>query len=335
MAETTITLTEEDGASSLLEEGVEGTGNGTVHTEPAETGTTQADRERIAELERLHGRYREQLAGWDKHSRDLTSELQATRERLARLEGAAQGTQPRTEEAPRFAPGQLKTALTKWLNNDESDLDQLEQVLGRTLTRTPEQSQAFKPEDLKRIVREELVDLGTKGNVQSIVGRRHPDLANPQSPLSQAVWQTYDQYAADPENQLLYAKDPQREVPMIGPDGSQKMVDARLVDRLAIELKQGAAVQEGRRQEQRAGAVGGVMTGNGQTTRTNTRRTVEAVSLLSQAEVEYLSNPKTQRNWPKLPKEIKAAAKFYFDGLNQEEKDRRLAAYRSKAGVTA
>ena len=333
MAETTITLTEEDGASSLLEEGVEVTGSETGQTSTAET-QTRADSERIAELERLHARYREQLSGWDRHSRELTTELQTTRERLARLEGASQGTQgrERTEE-PRFAPGQLKSALTKWLNNEDADLDAVEQVLGRSLTGRQSESQALKPDDLKRIIREELVDLGTKGNVQSIVGRRHPELANPQSPLSRAVWQAYDQYATDPENQLLYARDPQREVPMLGPDGSQKMVDARLIDRLAIELRQTHAIQEGRRQEQRAGSVGGVMTGNGQTTRANTRRAVEATALLSQAEIEYLSSPKTQRNWSKLPKDIKAAAKYYYDGLSSEEKDRRLAAYRSRAGA--
>ena len=126
MAETTITLTEEDGARSLLEEGVDTTGSGSGQTGPAETLPIETSA-RITELERLQGRYREQLAGWDRHSRELTTELQATRERLARLEGVSQVTsgQPRTEER-RFAPGQLKSALTKWLNNEDADLDAVE-----------------------------------------------------------------------------------------------------------------------------------------------------------------------------------------------------------------
>ena len=332
MAETTITLTEEDGVSSLLQEGVDTTDRDNGQHGPAETHTS-ADSERIAELERLHARYREQLSGWDRHSRELTTELQATRERLARLEGVTQGTQgqQRSEES-RFAPGQLKSALTKWLNNEDADLDAVEQALGRSLTGG--QTQPVKPDDLKRIIREELVDLGTKGNVQSIVGQNHQDLQDPKSPLSQAVWDGYEQYATNPQTQLMLPKDARFEVPMVGPDGSQRMVDARIVDRFAADLRLRGAVQEGRKQEQRSSTVGGVMTGHGQTTRSNARRSVEALALLSQAEIEYITNPKTQRSWSKLPKDPKEAAKFYFDGFSQEEKDRRLAAYRSRAGAT-
>ena len=334
MAETTITLPDMDGNSSLHTEGVDTTGRETTQQDAAEM-TPQEYSARLSALESVNTRHKEQLAGWDRHSRELTAELHATRERLARLEGATQGGQTPQREEPRFAPGQLKSALTKWLNNEDADLDQLEQVLGKGLTRAPESSQTIKPDDVKKIIREELVDLGTKSSLQSIVGRRHPDLANPQSALSQAVWTAYDDYARDPENQLLYARDAGREVPMIGPDGSQKMVDARLIDRLAVELGQSGAMQEGRRQEQRASTVGGVMGGSGSAARTNGRRTVEAINLLSPAEVEYLSNPKTQRNWPKLPKEPKAAAKFYIDGLSENERARRIATFRSRSGVVA
>ena len=333
MAETTITLSDENGESSLLTEGVDTTDTGTAQTGAA--GASQADRERIAELERLHGRYREQLAGWDRHSRELTTELQTTRERLARLEGISQASpgQPRIEER-RFAPGQLKSALTKWLNNEEADLDAVEQALGRSLESSQDQTQPLKPDDLKRIIREELVELGTKGNVQSIVGQNHPDLQDPRSQLSQRVWEGYDTYSTDPKTQLMVQKDARFEVPMIGPDGSQRMVDARIVDRFAADLRLRGAVQEGRRQEQHSSTVGSVMTGNGQTTRTNSQRSVEAMALLSQAEIEYLSSPKTQRSWSKLPKDIKEAAKYYYDGLSSDEKSRRLAAYRSRAGVS-
>ena len=192
----------------------------------------------------------------------------------------------------------------------------------------------MKPDDLKRVIREELVELGTKANVQSIVGGNHPDLQNPKSQLSQAVWDGYDQYVANPQTQLMIPRDTRFDVPMVGPDGSQRMVDARIVDRLAADLRLKGAVQEGRKQEQRSSTVGGVMTGNGQTTQANTKRTVEAMALLSQAEIEYLSNPKTQRSWTKLPKDIKAAAKYYVDGLSEEERARRITAYRSRSGMT-
>ena len=333
MAETTTIPLEEGSDSSSLAVGLETTDT-TTQANGVVTEDVGALRSELDDLKRRNEQYLRERNGWEAQSKRNLDEASAVKERLARLEGAVQGRSTDVvQKDTSFTPGQLKGAMQKWLNGEDADLDAVEQALGRSLTRTQAAGtqQPLKPEDYKRMIREELVDLGTKGNVQSIVGRRHPDLANPQSSLSQAVWQSYDQYAADPENQLLYARDPQREVPMIGPDGSQRMVDARLVDRLAVELKVSGAIQEGRRQESRASQVGGTMGGSGQTSRANPNRSVEATELLSQAEMEHLTNPKTQRGWPKLPTEPKAAAKYYWDGLPNDEKKRRLAEYRSRA----
>ena len=335
MAGTTTIPLEEGSDSSSLEVGLETTDTKTLPNDDAteDVVTLKAERD---ELKRRNEQYLRERNGWEAQSRRNLDEASAVKERLARLEGAAQGRSIETlQKDSSFTPGQLKNAMHKWLNGEDADLDAVEQALGRSLTHTQtSETSQVKSEDFKRMIREELVDLGTKGNVQSIVGRRHPDLANPQSSLSQAVWQSYDQYVSDPENQLLYARDPQREVPMIGPDGSQRMVDARLVDRLAAELKVSGAIQEGRRQESRAAQVGGTMGGSGQTSRMNPNRSVEATELLSQAEMEYLTNPKTRRGWSKLPAEPKAAAKYYWDGLSEEEKKRRLTEYRSAARRT-
>ena len=333
MAEATTIPLEEGSDSSSLAVGLETTDK-TTQANGAATEDVGALRSELDELKRRNDQYLRERNGWEAQSRRNLDEASAVKERLARLEGAVHGRSSDTqqEEKP-FTSERLRSSLDKYLNGDNAEIDSIGHTLSRVLAQSPA-SQQPKPEDFKRMIREELIDLGTKGNVQSIVGRRHPDLANPQSSLSQAVWQGYDAYVADPENQLLYARDPQREVPMIGPDGSQRMVDARLVDRLAAELKVSGAIQEGRRQESRAAQVGGTMGGSGFSSRLNPQRSVEATELLSQAEMEYLTNPKTRRGWSKLPAEPKAAAKFYWDGFSEEEKKRRLAEYRNRARGT-
>lgn len=327
---TTITLNDDGGVSSPVSEGVGA--SDTITTQTALPTVEQTDT-RIAELERLLGRHREQLTGWDRHSRELQNELNATRERLARLEGRSEATpgKPKTDDESIFTPGKMKSALQKWLNNDDSEIDQLEHILGRSFNQPPQQQAPLKPEDFKKLIREELVELGTKGNVQTIVGTRHPDLVDTKSALTQAVWEEYDAYVANPENTLLYGKDERYHVPMLGPDGQQRMVDARYVDRLAADIKLRGGIQEGRRQESRAAQVGAAQTGSGRSTQMNTPRSVEAIDLLSDTERQLIADPKVRKGWPKMPAESKAAAKFYFDGLTPQEQNRRVQAYRDRA----
>lgn len=323
---TTITLDDDGGISSPITTGVDISDIST--TLPVGTPATNA---RIAELERLSGRHREQLIGWEKHSKDLQTELNTTRERLARLEGRSEAGAPthKVDESV-FTPGKMKSALQKWLNNDDSELDQLESILGRSFAPSS-QTKGLTPEDYKRMVREELVELGTKGNVQTIVGTRHPDLTDTRSALTEAVWNEYDAYVANPENTLLYGRDERFHVPMLGPDGQQRMVDARYVDRLAADIKLRGGIKEGRRQESRSAQIGGAQTGNGSTTQANMQRSVEAFDLLSDTERALIADPKVRKGWPKMPAESKAAAKYFFDGLRPEEQNRRVQAYRDLA----
>lgn len=335
MAEiTTITLTEDGGVSSPTSEGVDDSGNTAARTTlPAGTSDqVQASEARIAELERLLGRHREQLSGWDRHSREQQAELHATRERLARLEGRSEvqpGQVPLEKQT--YVKGKLKSSMQRWLNNDDSELDAVESLLEQALAQTAQTQPAFKPEDFKKLIREELVELGTRGNVQTIVGTRHPELADVKSQLTQAVWDEYDTYMANPENVVLYGKDERYHVPMLGPDGQQRMVDARYVDRLAADIKLRGGIQEGRRQESRAAQVGGTQTGSGRATQTPTPRSVEAIDLLSDTERQLIQDTRVRKGWPKMPTDPKAAAKFFFDGLSDAEKNKRVQAYRDRA----
>lgn len=334
MAETTtITLPDADGASSLASEGVGASGTTTHTTLPAsDTVSTQVSDQRIADLERLLARHREQLTGWDRHSRELQTELNTTRERLARLEGRSEAiSTPEKVVEPVFTPGKMKSALQKWLNNDDSEIDQLEHILGRSFAQPAQVQTPLKTEDFKKLIREELVELGTKGNVQTIVGTRHADLVDPESALTRAVWDEYDTYVANPENVLLYGKDERYHVPMLGPGGQQRMVDARYVDRLAADIKLRGSIQEGRRQESHALQVGSTQTGSGRTTQMNIQRSVEAIDLLSDTERQLIADPKVRKGWPKMPVEPKAAAKYFFDGLTPQEQNRRVQAYRDRA----
>jgi hypothetical protein len=293
-------------------------------------------RAQVEDLTRRNEQYLRERNGWQSQSQRNLDENRQLADRLARLEGHVQasasgrseGTAPPVPTTLR--PGQLKTALSKWINNDESDLDAVESVLS-SLSAPRTEAPQFKPDDLRKIVRDELVELGTRSNLQTIVGNRHPDLANPQSDLSAAVWDAYDTYAADQANQLMFEPSERHRVPMIGPDGSQKLVDARLVDRLASDLRMAGSVQEGRRQESRAASLGSVSGGPGRATRSRAS-VVEAMDLLTPGEMALLQDPKIQKGWPALPKDPKAAAKYLYDGLSPGEKAKRLADYRARNG---
>jgi hypothetical protein len=256
-------------------------------------------------------------------------------ERLARIEGHLQATQqprPAVAEQPQYKAGELKKALKSWLDGQEDDLDMVEQALARNAiaARHPQQA-SISPDDTKRLIREELMELGKRSTVQNIVGQNHPDMANPQSALSQAVWQAYDSFANAPATQFLYQKDATFDVPMIGPDGTQRIVDARIVDRLAADIRMQGGIQEGRRQEGRAGQVGSVQTGG----RNPGKRNVEAIELLTDGERALLTDPKVRKGWPGMPEDPKAAAKFFYDGLPSQEKAKRVAAWMGRRGTVA
>lgn len=308
----------------------------TTATETTSSGDDiEATRRENAELKRQLERQRQQNSGAQSEARKLA-------ERIANLEGRLTATAQDNKNAQTAVNAGLDTAdltedelddaLTKWLNNDKSGLTKIKRAL---VSRPAQQSttQALTPEDVEKLVDGKLTRVGTAYNLQTIVGTRHPDIANPESELTQAVWDQYDNYAQTPENRLLYPSDPRKEVTMVGPGGVTRQVDAALVDKLCLEIRSSGLITEGRRQEARAQTTGAVQTGNGRTTRPNTTRSVEAIELLTPGELNLLRDPKIRKGWPKLPTEEKAAAKYLYDGLSAEEKSKRIAAYRQRTAT--
>lgn len=333
MAELETTIPLSDGSdSSSVTVGLESPStNEQPVASPAEDAV--ALQAKIADLTRQADQYKRERQGWEIQSRRNLDERNVLAERLARIEEHLQATQqgtPRVEE-PRYSPGQLKKALKSWLDGQDTDLDMVEQALARSTIATQQPIQAAPdPTEYKRLIREELMELGQRSTVQSIVGQNHPDMTNPQSALSRAVWDAYDAFAAAPATQFLYTKDPRFEVAMIGPDGGQRMVDARMVDRLAADIRLKAGVQEGRRLEGRAAQMGGV------TSSTNgrpLRRNVEAIELLTPGELALIQDPKVRKGWPKMPSDPKAAAKYFYDNLSTTEKAKRVAEHQGRRGT--
>lgn len=332
--ETTIPL--EDGSdSSSVDAGLESPDAGT-QTEPSAGNDTPDLQAKIADLTRMNEQYLRERRGWEQQSRRNLDEAQTLRERLANIEGrlSAQAPQGAHEPAaPQYSPGQLKRALKSWLDGQEADLDMVEQALAHAAQaqRQPAAPQ-LDPQDYKRLIREELMELGQRSTVQTIVGQNHPDMQDPQSALSRTVWDAYDGFAAAPATQFMFPKDARFDVEMLGPDGSRRTVDARVVDRLAADVRLRAGIQEGRRQEGRAAQVGGVQGARGGAP---VKRQVEAIDLLRPGEIALLQDPRIRKGWPGMPADPKAAAKQFFDGLPQEEKSRRIAEYQGRKGATA
>ena len=301
----------------------------------------------IAELSRLNEQYKRERRGWEEQSRRNLDERNAMAERFARLEGQLTGlAQGRTDPpAPQYTPGQMTAALEKYMGGDASAMTQAEQALWATMQQAVQQGQpqSITADQVKKIILDELVTLGTKGNVTTAVGTNHPDLSNPRSDLSRATWDQYDDYASNPAVQVMYPHDPRFEVPWTSADGQQRLVDARIIDRLAADIRLKNGHQEGRKQEQRAQAVGGAMAGNGQTTRAPQTRSVEAIELLTEGELVMLQNPAVRKGWSTMPEnlrratalspaETKAAAKFLLDKLPAAVREERLARWRRDRG---
>jgi hypothetical protein len=145
------------------------------------------------------------------------------------------------------------------------------------------------------------------------------------SPVYNTVFNTYDAYANDQTNQLMYPSDPKFNVTIYSPDGTQsKVVDARIVRVLASDVK----MQMGIRGTQQA-SVGQTQGGRGATTSLPANRAVEAIELLTQAERDEIVSMQQQRAWPSTwPKDPKAAARHIFDGLDAAEKSRRVTEYK-------
>ncbi len=291
-----------------------------------------------AELEELRAqnkRYKEQMSGWQAQSASNKQERDALADRLARLEGHVAATAaPKTQETKPttgLPKGKLGSALKKWLDNDETELNEIEEYLDNARS-----GRRSEPEDIEAVVTRTLQKFGTKSTLTTQIGKAHPEMADTNSPLYGAVFDNYDAYANDPDNRVFFPKDEQFMVSVPSPDGNGvKSVDARIVRQLAAELKAQGNLHEDNRQqrETRAASFGAVQTGNGRTTGAPRSRNVEAIELLTQGERDEMQNLKMMKAWPKeWPKDEKAAAKMIYDNLTPAEKAQRTAEYRRQRG---
>ncbi len=298
-------------------------------TAPAEDPVETLRREN-ADLKQQQERWRAQVNGSRAEWERTRGERDALTERIARLEGrlSEREAAPRTTPTsrPALQPGEVKDAFNRWINGDNEALNAVEQVLLQAGQPTAAPA-GLKPEDISTHVDNRLREWGTRSTVQTLVQNLHPDLKDRTSPLYQAIWEQYDAFATDPINQLLYPNDPRVMIPLGAPDGmGEKQMDGRILRQMVSDLRVQHERQEGRREATRATVVGTVGSGNG---RSATSRTVEAVDLLTQGERDEIINLQAQKAWPKdWPKDMRAAAKFIYDGLSIAEKARRLDAYK-------
>lgn len=331
--ETTILLDEGSPDDSSLQMGLDSNADdattvvdGAAETAPQPTEPTAAElRAEIDELKQRNDQYLRERKGWETQSRKNLDDRNALAERLARLEGRLESTAGTSHEAAppsELSPGRFKSALRKWIDEgDESDLDAVDELLSRNRVAPQEV-------DIAKIIDGRLADLGQRAGIKQVAEARHQELQNPASPLSVAVWEEYDTYASDRANQILFPPEERYNVPLTGPNGESRLVDGRMLNMLATDLKLRSGVQAGRQQEQRASLIGSVTGGNGRQTQTPRGRHVEAISLLTEGEKTLLQDPKIRKGYPGIPEDPKAAAKFFFDTLTPAERTTRLRAYR-------
>lgn len=293
-------------------------------------GSTAAQSE-LEELRAQNARYKQQMSGWERQSGVNKQERDAMADRLARLEGRVEATTTGkvtpVKSQDGLPAGKLGSALRKWLDNDDSELNEVEEYLANA-----GKSRRHDEPDIEQVVTKTLQKFGTKSTLQSQIGRAHPEMGDEKSALYGAVFDQYDAYAGDPGNRLFFPEDESFMVPVPDPDsGRQKLMDARIIRQLAAELKaQGNLSQDHRQQrETRSAGFGTAQNGNGRVTGTQRNRNVEAIELLTQGERDEIANLKMMKAWPKSwPADEKGAAKMLYENLSASEKAKRLDGYR-------
>lgn len=317
--ETTIVLSAEEPAANTTQTLVQ-----TTTTEPAQT-----------DLERQNERLRQQVNGWEQQSRRNMDERNALAERIARLEGSIAATQ--VKETPATAQTRtlaLKTALNKWINGDDSEIDNVERLLSQPTTT---QQPVLKPEDIDARVNSHLQTLMTTGQALAWVGDRHPEMRDKTDPVYANIFENYEAYASDPGYAMLFPQDARFNASIPSPDGMRnKQMDVRIVNDLAgrLKLARGTtnSVQQGREEERRASSVGNVGGSNGNTTRTNSERAVEAWDLCNDKERDEIRNMIMSKavppGWPKTERGI---AKKLYDLASPAEKQQMQSSFRRSA----
>lgn len=265
------------------------------------------------DLERTVTRYREQIRG-------SQTEVQRLREELA---GAKAGSQKEDDILGRLRdalgggkaeqPLSLKDAFDAYLNGDEDAVRRYEERIGK----------AADPDEIQRMVNEQLSGVTKPAVYLDNLGRRHPELNDPESDVFKRVLQDYDRYAEDPWFSTKYAKDPAAVREIRDPDtGVPRKFDLRIVDDVASQVKADIAKEQGRKEElERQGrpAVGG------QATHQPPADDVDPWNFFSESEKAEMQNIEATKSAPdNWPKTAKAIAKHRFEKLMSEaERDRR------------
>lgn len=151
---------------------------------------------------------------------------------LTALGGKAQDTSPQ--------PLSLDQAFDGYLNGDKEAVSRYERQL-----RQP----SLTPEALQQQVVSVLQTALKPAQYADAVARNHPELNKPDDPVFQAVWQGYDQAAADQSTALMFAPEPSAMRTYTGPDGVTKHIDLRIINQLAWQVKAGRAREDGRKEE--------------------------------------------------------------------------------------
>lgn len=296
---------------------------------PAED--VEALRKERDELKALNERHRQQMRGWEEQSRRNLDDRNALAERLARLEGRVEAThEDRTNatqilhDASQEVLDDLNAGLDAWAKDDKSGLTKVVNAVKRLMPQT-QQSTGLTPEQVRQIFHEGFQEQRTQQGLIAGVARKHPELNDHTHPLTRAVFEEYDKFVADADNQALYPKDARYEFTWQTPQGA-KIVDVRMMNGVATELRAAMGYARGRREAAEDAEVGTAQTRGSR----GNRRAVEAIELMQGEVNEVLNNPAIGKGWDDLPTEPKQLAKFLWDGLSATEKQRRLSEYRAK-----
>ena len=207
--------------------------------------------ESLDDLLSHHTRYKQQVVGSQQEFTRLRGELEQYRQREREFEARQRQSGPAPGQVPQGPPQELtiEHAFEAYLNNDRE-----------TLARYQQQENLRSESRAQQKVLETLHTVVKPAQYSDALMRQYPELNDPASPLYRAVYQRYDQEAADPMYRLLFpAEEYEAYRDAYSPDGVEtKRVDMRIVNVLAHKVAADLARQGGRVEEaRRRGAAGG------------------------------------------------------------------------------
>lgn len=280
-----------------------------------------------AELEQLRSqneRYKQQMHGWEQQSQrhrqetdQLKTQLEQTNQMLQAFARTGGQSSAATTPVTTARPKDLAEAMGRYLAGDDTALQGI-----------PLQSQT-RPDDVVPIVQQILGNYVGFLDRQNTVMQAFPELNDRANPLYREIYDAYDELAQNPLSTKLYREDPEMQVDFAAPDGSQnRRADLRIMKDAVLHVRARHAHAAGAQDETRRAGVGDAMSGNGRTTSGQQQQQVEAIRLLTDNEKKQIQELIRTKAWPKeWPKDERTAAKFFFDGLPEDQRQQRIAAY--------